>query len=53
MYKISDKIIKVITNAIENRKGELTAEGPLVVVAKVQRRIYQGDSISTLYVDDI
>ena len=42
MYKISNKVINLITKAMENWKVELTAE------VKIQKGIFQGDSLLPL-----
>ena len=43
MYKISDKIIIFITNAMETEKVELIAGGQTRLEVKIDRRIFQGD----------
>ena len=48
MEKISDYIIKFITETIKNCKVELTAEGKLLGEMKIQRSIFQGDALSPL-----
>ena len=43
MYKIYDKVIKFITEAMKNWKVELTAERKIETEVKIQRGIFQGD----------
>ena len=46
MYKISGKVMKFINNTMENWKVELTARRKTLAVVKIQRGIFQGDTIS-------
>ena len=48
MYKISDKVIKFITEVMKNWKVELTAGGKTVAGVKMPRAIFQGDVLSLL-----
>ena len=48
MYKISDKVIDSIEKTMKTWKVELTAGGRSLTEAKVQRCIFQRDSISPL-----
>ena len=46
MYKISDKIINLIANAMEHRRMEMIARGQTLTEVKIQSDIFQGDSLS-------
>ena len=48
MYKISNKVIKFITNATENWKLELTVGEQTLEEVKFQRGIFQVDLLSPL-----
>ena len=48
MYKISDKVIKVIEYTIENRWVKLTARGKSLAEVKIQRGIFQEDALKPL-----
>ena len=43
---ISHKVIKYTTEAIKNRKVELTAEGKTLADVKILRGIFQEDALS-------
>ena len=45
MYDISDKVIKLIMEAIKNWKVELTVGEKTIAEVKIQRSIFQGDAI--------
>ena len=42
MYKISDKVIKFITEDMKNRKVELTSRETILAEVKIQRGVFQG-----------
>ena len=46
MYKISEKVIKLIEDTIRNWKEELTARGESFAAGKIQRGIFQRDALS-------
>ena len=46
MYKISDKIINFLAKAMKNWKVELSAGKQTLTNVKIQRGIFQGDSLS-------
>ena len=48
MYKMSNKIINFFMEAMENWKVELAAGGQTLVEGKIQRSIFQRDSLSPL-----
>ena len=48
MYKISDKITNLISKAMENWRVELTVGGQTLPEVKLQRGIFQGDSLLLL-----
>ena len=48
MYKISDEVINFIEKTMKTWKVELTAVGRSLAEVKVQRSIFQGDSLSPL-----
>ena len=48
MYKISNNIIHVIKTAMKNWRVQLKAGGLFLAEAKIQRGIFQGDSLSPL-----
>ena len=48
VYKISDKVVKFITEAMKNRKVELIAGGKILAVEKIQKSILLGDTVSRL-----
>ena len=48
MYKISGKVTKFITDAMENWKVELTAKRKTLAEVKIQRAIFQGDMLLPL-----
>ena len=48
MYKISDKIIKFIVNAMENWRVELTVGRQTLAKVKIPRDNFLGDSLSPL-----
>ena len=60
MYKISNKVIKFITETMKNWKAELTAGGKTLEV-KIQRDMFQGYKFTKsqektnhlIYMDDI
>ena len=45
MYKITEKIINLITNAMEHLRVELIVWGQNVAEVKILRDVFQGDSI--------
>ena len=47
-YKISHKVIYVIEKTMKNWRGELTAGGRSFAETKIQRGIFQGDTLSLL-----
>ena len=48
MYKISDKVIKFITESMKNLKVELTVGGITLAEVKIQKGIFQRDTFSSL-----
>ena len=50
MHKISEKILKCMTDAMKNWKVELTAEGKTLAEMKIQRSISESDALSPLFV---
>ena len=48
MYKISDKIIKVVTKVLKNWKMELATGGKILVEGEIQKGIFLGDSFRLL-----
>ena len=48
MYKISNEIIQFIEKTMETLKVELTAGGKSLAEAKIQKGMFQGDSLSPL-----
>ena len=48
MYKMSDEIISLISNAMENWRIELIPGELTLAEIKIQRSIFQGDSLSSL-----
>ena len=48
MYKISDEVIKYIKNTKQNWRVELRTRGKSIPKGKIQRRNFQGDSLSPL-----
>ena len=48
MYKISDEILNFIEKTMKTWRGELTAGGRSLAEAKIQRGIFQGDTLSPL-----
>ena len=46
MYKLSDKITKLITEIMRNWKAELAAGGKTLAEVKIQRGIFQEDELS-------
>ena len=48
MYKIFDKIINFIMNAMENWRMKLIAVGQTLAEVGIQRDIFQEDSLSLL-----
>ena len=48
MSKISDKVIKFITEGAKNWKAELVARGKTLAEVKIPTDIFQGDSLSSL-----
>ena len=50
MYKISDKVINFITEAMKNWKVELTAGGKTLAKVKIKSSIFQGDSLLPQFV---
>ena len=48
MYKISDEVINLIEKSMKTSKVELTTGGRSLAEVKVQRGIFQGDSLSPL-----
>ena len=48
MYKISNKVIKLIEETMKNWKMKLTAEGKILVEVKIYRGIFQEDALSPL-----
>ena len=48
MYKISNEVIQFIEKTMETWKVELTAGGKRLAEAKIQKGIFQGDSLSPL-----
>ena len=49
MYGRSDKVIKSTTEAMKNRKMELTARGKSLAEVKIQKGIFKGDAILQLF----
>ena len=47
MYKISDAVINVIEKTMKICRVELTAGGRNLAEAKIQRRVFQGDDLSS------
>ena len=45
MYKISDKIINFIMNAVENWRAELTSERHTLEEERIKSGIFQGESL--------
>ena len=48
MYKISEEVIKFIKNTMESWRVELTAGRKSLAESKIQRGIFQGDTLSPL-----
>ena len=48
MYKISEKILKFIEEAMKNGRVELTAGGKSLAGVKIQRGIFQEDALLPL-----
>ena len=48
MFKISDKAIKFISEAMKNCKEELTTGGKTLAEVKIQRSNFQEDALSPL-----
>ena len=51
IYKISDKVIKFITEDKTSWKVELAARGKTLAEVKIQSEIFQGDMLSPLQFD--
>ena len=48
MYKLPDQVVQFIKENMETWRGELTAGGKRLVEVKIQRGLFQGDSLSPL-----
>ena len=48
IFKISGKVIKLITEAMKNWKVELTTEGRILAEVEIRRGIFQGNAHSLL-----
>ena len=48
MSKISNEVMKLMEETMQNWKEELTAEGKRLAVFKIQSGIIQGDALSSL-----
>ena len=50
MYKISDEVVNFIEKTMKTWRVELIAEGRRLAEAKIQRGIFQGDTLSPLLI---